>query len=309
MTQADQQIDPATWQPPRASCASATAGSRSCSARTDARSRRSAATSSIPLRRGTRATRPCAWIHYQNGRTGRLTRPLRRRADGDFEEIDWDTAIARDRRAADGAVRDAHGGETIFYYGGGGQGNHLGGAYSTATMAAYGARYRSSALAQEKTGEFWVNARMLGELHPRRLRALRGGAVPRQEPLPVPRLPAGPRVLKEIAKDPDRSMIVVDPVRTETAELADHPPAGPTGHRPVPDHRAGRGPGAGRPGRPRVDRRAHRRVRRRRRRAARVPVAQYCAIADVEEDQVRAAAGADRRGRSRSPCTRTSACR
>ena len=29
-------------------------------------------------------------------------------------------------------------------------------------MAAYGARYRSSALAQEKTGEFWVNARMLG---------------------------------------------------------------------------------------------------------------------------------------------------
>jgi hypothetical protein len=29
-------------------------------------------------------------------------------------------------------------------------------------MAAFGARYRSSALAQEKTGEFWVNARLLG---------------------------------------------------------------------------------------------------------------------------------------------------
>ena len=31
--------------------------------------------------------------HYQNGRD-RLTSPLRRRADGTFEEIDWDTAIA-----------------------------------------------------------------------------------------------------------------------------------------------------------------------------------------------------------------------
>jgi hypothetical protein len=29
-------------------------------------------------------------------------------------------------------------------------------------MAAFGAKYRSSALAQEKTGEFWVNARLLG---------------------------------------------------------------------------------------------------------------------------------------------------
>ena len=59
-------------------------------------------------------------------------------------------------------MRDTHGGETILYYGGGGQGNHLGGAYSGATLRAFGARYRSNALAQEKTGEFWVNGRMLG---------------------------------------------------------------------------------------------------------------------------------------------------
>ena len=35
--------------------------------------------------------------HYQNGRVGRLTTPLRRTSAGDFEEIDWDTAIARSR--------------------------------------------------------------------------------------------------------------------------------------------------------------------------------------------------------------------
>ena len=51
------------------------------------------------------------------------------RTDGSFEEIDWDTAIAEvAQRLA--SIRDEHGGETIFYYGGGGQGNHLGGTYA-----------------------------------------------------------------------------------------------------------------------------------------------------------------------------------
>ena len=98
--------------------------------------------------------------HYQNGRH-RLTSPLRRRADGTFEEIDWDTAIA-EVAAGFAKVRDTHGGESIFYYGGGGQGNHLGGAYAAGTRAAMGSRFRSNALAQEKTGEFWVNGKMLG---------------------------------------------------------------------------------------------------------------------------------------------------
>src|SRR4029077_5516324 len=91
--------------------------------------------------------------YYRNGRD-RLTSPLRRRPDGTFEEIDWDTAI-REVAARLAAVRDTHGGDSIFYYGGGGQGNHLPAAYATATRRALGIRYRSSALAQEKTGEFW----------------------------------------------------------------------------------------------------------------------------------------------------------
>src|SRR5436190_10287846 len=80
--------------------------------------------------------------HYQNG-ADRLTSPLRRRADGTFEAIDWDTAI-REVAARLAAVRDSFGGDTIFYYGGGGQGNHLPGAYSGATRRALGSRYRSS---------------------------------------------------------------------------------------------------------------------------------------------------------------------
>lgn len=83
--------------------------------------------------------------HYQNNRA-RLSSPMRRRADGTYEEIDWDTAIVE---IAEGfkQIRDTHGGDKIFYYGGGGQGNHLGGAYSGAFLKALGSRYRSNALA------------------------------------------------------------------------------------------------------------------------------------------------------------------
>ena len=65
------------------------------------------------------ASRGCAYEnaqrldYYQNG-CDSLTAPPRRRPDGTFEAIDWDTAI-REVRARLGAVRDAHGGETIFY--------------------------------------------------------------------------------------------------------------------------------------------------------------------------------------------------
>lgn len=157
---------------------------------------------------------------YQNGRNDRLTAPLRRRADGSFEEIDWDTALS-EIAARLGRIRDEHGGESIFYYGGGGQGNHLGGAYAPATMAAYGIRYRSSALAQEKTGEFWVNARMLGRPHRSEFERCEVAVFLGKNPYQSHGFPRARSVLKEIAKDPARSMIVIDPVRTETAELAD----------------------------------------------------------------------------------------
>lgn len=65
---------------------------------------------------------------YQQGRD-RLSSPMRRRPDGTYEAVDWDIAI-REVATRLAAVRDTHGGESIFYYGGGGQGNHLPGAYA-----------------------------------------------------------------------------------------------------------------------------------------------------------------------------------
>ena len=156
--------------------------------------------------------------HYQNA--DRLTTPLRRRPDGTFEAVDWDTAIAEIAGRLT-AIQQSHGGETIFYYGGGGQGNHLGGAYSPATMAALGARYRSSALAQEKTGEFWVNARMLGTPHRADFEHCEVALFIGKNPYQSHGFPRARTVLKQIAKDPARTLIVIDPVRTDTADLAD----------------------------------------------------------------------------------------
>jgi anaerobic selenocysteine-containing dehydrogenase len=163
-------------------------------------------------------------LDFYQSNTNRLQSPLRRRADGTFEPIDWDTAIT-EVAAKLAAIRDAHGGDTIFYYGGGGQGNHLGGAYSAATRKALGSIYTSNALAQEKTGEFWVDGQLYG-----RPRCHTTGDFERAEvavfvgknPWQSHGFPRARAILREIASDPRRTLVVIDPRRTETAELADH---------------------------------------------------------------------------------------
>ena len=158
--------------------------------------------------------------HYQNGRADRVLHPLRRRDDGTFEEVDWDTAIAEVAGRL-GAIRDAYGGEKIMYYGGGGQGNHLPGAYGSATLRAFGARYRSSALAQEKTGEFWVSGKMLGTFTRSDFEHAEVAMFVGKNPWMSHSIPHARTTLKEIARDPGRALIVIDPRRTETAALAD----------------------------------------------------------------------------------------
>jgi formate dehydrogenase len=156
---------------------------------------------------------------YQNG-PHRLTSPLRRRPDGTHDEIDWDTAIAEiaERFLR---IRDEHGGETIFYYGGGGQGNHLGGAYGGAFLKALGAKHRSGALAQEKTGEAWVDSQLTGGHTRGEFEHAEVSVFVGKNPWMSQSFPRARVVLREIAKDPERSMIVIDPVLTDTAKLAD----------------------------------------------------------------------------------------
>jgi anaerobic selenocysteine-containing dehydrogenase len=158
--------------------------------------------------------------HYQNG-IDRLTSPLRRRDDGSYEEVDWETAI-QEVAARLAEVRDADGGDKILYYGGGGQGNHLGGAYGSATRRALGITRRSNALAQEKTGEAWVDGRMVGTHTTPDFHHAEVGLFLGKNPWHSHGIPEARRTLKAMSADAARSLIVIDPRRTETAALADY---------------------------------------------------------------------------------------
>jgi len=157
--------------------------------------------------------------HYQNGMK-RLQSPMRREPDGTYVAVDWDTAI---REVTDGltAIGEAHGKDKVMYYGGGGQGNHMVGVYGSGTRRALGITVRSNALAQEKTGEAWVEGRLTGahthgDFHHAEVSIFLG-----KNPWHSHGFNEARRVLKDIAKDPERSMIVIDPRRSETADLAD----------------------------------------------------------------------------------------
>jgi len=158
--------------------------------------------------------------HYQNARS-RLTSPMKRLADGSYVAIDWDTAIAEVVAGLVG-VRERHGADRILYYGGGGQGNHLGGAYAQATRSAFGITRRSNALAQEKTGEAWVEGRMFGAHTHGEFGEAEVAVFLGKNPWHSHGFDESRRVLKALSSDPNRALIVIDPRRTETADLADH---------------------------------------------------------------------------------------
>jgi formate dehydrogenase len=157
--------------------------------------------------------------HYQNGMK-RLQSPMRREADGTYTAVDWDTAI-REVAAGLTAVGAQHGKDKVMYYGGGGQGNHMVGVYGSGTRRALGITVRSNALAQEKTGEAWVEGHLTGahthgDFHHAEVSIFLG-----KNPWHSHGFNEARRVLKDISKDPERSMIVIDPRRSETADLAD----------------------------------------------------------------------------------------
>ncbi len=151
----------------------------------------------------------------------RLDTPLRRRADGSFEAIDWDIAI-KEIAAKFNDIKARYGGDKVLYYGGGGQGNHLGGSYGTATLAAIGNRYRSNALAQEKTGEFWVNGRMVGAFTHGDYEHCEVAVFIGKNPWQSHGFARARAEIREMAKDPKRSIVVIDPRKSETAEKADY---------------------------------------------------------------------------------------
>ena len=174
-----------------------------------------------PLSTGYLCQKAARLDHYQN-HADRLSTPLRRRPDGAHEAISWDAAISEiaDRLVA---LRETHGGRALAYYGGGGQGNHLGGVYGRGLVEAMRTRYHYSALAQEKTGDFWVNGRLFGRQTCHVAEAVEEAEVVvliGTNPWQAHGIRNAREALRAIARDPARTLVVIDPRRTESAAMA-----------------------------------------------------------------------------------------
>ncbi len=162
-------------------------------------------------------------LQWYGDHADRLTTPLRRRPDGTHEAITWETAFT-EIAAKLNALRATHGADAFAFYGGGGQGNHLGGAYFTALRGALGATKHFNALSQEKTGDFWVNGRLYGDqlchtaedIEHTELLVVLGC-----NPWMAHGFQAARNTVNEIKKAPGRRMIVIDPRRTEVADGAE----------------------------------------------------------------------------------------
>lgn len=158
---------------------------------------------------------------YQN--QARLTSPLRKKADGSFEEISWQQATKEIAEKLV-AIRNEHGGKTIAFAGGGGQGNHIGGVYSTALRAACDTPYLYTALAQEKTGNFWVNGKLFGKQNTNYSEPVAEAdyvLIVGSNPMRSHGFPKAQKEINNLAKDPNRKLVVIDPRNTETAKKAD----------------------------------------------------------------------------------------
>lgn len=175
-----------------------------------------------PVSKGYLCQKAARLTHYQD-HADRLEHPLRREPDGSFVRVSWEEAL-EDIASRLLKIKEAHGGRAFAFYGGGGQGNHLGGAYSRQLGKAMGSRFVYSALAQEKTGDFWVNGRLFGDQRRHTTEDVENADFVifiGTNPFQAHGIPNARDTLREIKKNPARTMVVVDPRRTETARQAD----------------------------------------------------------------------------------------
>ena len=240
----------------------------------------------------------------------RVLHPLRRRADGTFEEIDWDTAIPEvAARLGGGARRPRRRHDLLLRRRRAGQPPRRR-LRRRPRSRRFGARTGPAPSRRRRPARFWVNGMMFG-------RAVRGDFEHCEVALFIGKnpwhrhgIPHARTTLKAIANDPTRAMIVIDPRRTETAELADfHLQVRPgrdawllaamvavmveedlVDRAWLADHAVGLDEVAGR---------ASRRCR----------SPSTARSAASTRTLVRARRPADRRPRRASPCSRTSACR
>lgn len=199
--------------------------SHNCGLRVDVRDNRIVAVrpdDSSPISRGYSCHKGFSIAHYAH-HAQRLQQPLRRRADGTFEPISWQDALSEIATKLRAIVQ--RGSPRAFaLIGGGGQGNHLNVPYGSAFRMAVGSPWWFNALAQEKTqhplidkwlfnapSESWLEA----DIEHSAFVILLG-----TNPLLSNRGRNAAEYIKSLHQSPSRTLVVVDPRRTETAQRA-----------------------------------------------------------------------------------------
>jgi anaerobic selenocysteine-containing dehydrogenase len=159
--------------------------------------------------------------HYQDHRE-RLTHPLKREGT-EFVKISWDQAVSEISEKLK-QILDSHGPRSLAYMGGGGQGCHMETGFGRTLLTALGSQYHYSALAQELTGLYWINGRAYGRqnLHlvPDLDRAKNFLVMGWNGYVSNSGVNRARKRITEFAKDPDRQLIVIDPLLSETAKQA-----------------------------------------------------------------------------------------
>ncbi|WP_319522562.1 molybdopterin-dependent oxidoreductase [uncultured Desulfosarcina sp.] len=161
-------------------------------------------------------------ILYHQYPADRITRPLKRVGDN-FEPISWDRAIDEITERLQGLL-DKHGPRCLAYLGGSSQGGHMEAGFGLGLLRALGSQYYYSSAGQEFSGAWWVNGRMLGKQY--------NVAIPDEHDAEMliawgwngmqsHQMPRAPLVLKAFSKDSRRTLVAVDPRRSETAAIAD----------------------------------------------------------------------------------------
>jgi anaerobic selenocysteine-containing dehydrogenase len=160
--------------------------------------------------------------HYQDHKE-RLTRPLKREGD-EFTKISWDQAISEIAERLK-KVLNRHGPRALAYMGGGGQGCHMETGFGRTLLTSLGSQYHYSPLGQELTGLFWINGRAYGRqnLHlvPDLDRAQNFLAMGWNGYVSNSGVNRAWKRINEFAKAPEKQLIVVDPLLSETAKQAD----------------------------------------------------------------------------------------
>lgn len=161
-------------------------------------------------------------VAYHQHNADRLQYPLKK-VGGKFERISWDQAT--DEIAAKlKSIVGTHGPRSFAYMGASTQGCHFEAGFGIRLMRGLGSQYHYSALGQEFAGAFWV----IGHTHGRQylhdspdvdnadvLFTLGWNGMQSHQ------MPQAPVKLRRFSKDKNKVLIVVDPRKTETAQLAD----------------------------------------------------------------------------------------